>query len=150
MEKLHYSVTINAPVQKVWSTMLDDATYREWTDVFNPSSGSYYVGDWSEGSTMKFLGPEENGTVSGMYARIKENRPLEFLSIQHLGEIIKGEQQPFRGIPEGVEVHENYTFTEVEGGTRVDVDLDTNEEFKAMFEEMWPKALVVLKELAEK
>ncbi|MCU1549275.1 MAG: hypothetical protein JWO29_2226, partial [Arthrobacter sp.] len=31
MEKLSYSVKINAPVQDVWATMLNDATYREWT-----------------------------------------------------------------------------------------------------------------------
>ena len=149
MQKLHFSIVINAPKEKVWNTMLEDATYREWTKVFSPESGSYFEGDWSTGSSMKFLGPEDNGTISGMYARIKENRPNEFLSIQHLGEIIKGEEKPFPGM-EGIEVCENYTFTELEGGTRVDIDLDTNDEYKDMFESLWPKSLEKLKEISER
>ncbi len=39
---------------------------------------------------------------------------------------------------------------EKDGGTEVIVDVDSNEEFKKMFEETWPKALEKLKELAEK
>lgn len=45
---------------------------------------------------------------------------------------------------------ENYTFREKDGGTELLVDMDTNEEYKQMFEEMWPKALQSLKEIAEK
>lgn len=52
-EKLKYSITINAPKEKVWHTMLDDKTYREWTTEFNP--GSYYEGDRKEGSEIRFL-----------------------------------------------------------------------------------------------
>ena len=55
MEKLRYSVTIDAPVQDVWTTMLNDATYREWTSVFN--SESSYEGDWNQGSEIRFSGP---------------------------------------------------------------------------------------------
>lgn len=152
MQKLHFSITIDTPKEKVWNTMLEEVTYREWTYAFNPtesSKGSYFEGDWSTGSSMKFLGDAEDGIVYGMYARIKENRPFEFLSIQHLGEIIGGEEKPFPGM-EGVEVCENYTFTEVDGGTRVDIDLDTNDEYKDMFEGMWPKALEKLKEISER
>ncbi|WCI08665.1 hypothetical protein PJ267_00225 [Arthrobacter sp. OVS8] len=55
MEKLRYSVTINAPVQDVWTTMLNDATYREWTSVFN--SESSYEGDWNQGVRSVSSGP---------------------------------------------------------------------------------------------
>ena len=44
---------------------------------------------------------------------------------------------------------ENYTFSEKNGVTRVSVDVDTQEEYKQMFEEMWPKALQELKRIAE-
>ena len=44
MEKLHFSISIKAPKEKVWDTMLNDVTYRQWTSVFNPP-GSYYEGD---------------------------------------------------------------------------------------------------------
>jgi hypothetical protein len=46
--------------------------------------------------------------------------------------------------------HENYTFKESDGSTEVLVDMDSNGEYKALFEEAWPKALLKLKELSEK
>jgi len=149
MEKLHFSISINAPKEKVWDTMLNDDTYREWTSVFNPS-GSYFLGDWSEGSEIRFIGTETDGKVSGMLSRIKENRKYEFLSIQHLGEIIKGELKPWTDQEmAGKEFFENYTFKQSGDITEVMVDIDTNEEYKGMFEETWPKALEKLKSLAE-
>jgi hypothetical protein len=44
---------------------------------------------------------------------------------------------------------ENYTFREKNGATEVLVDMDIDEAHKTMFEDMWPKALEKLKELAE-
>ena len=54
---------INAPRKKVWATMLEDTTYREWTKPFNETS--YYEGDWSEGSKILFLGTDKDGKVNG-------------------------------------------------------------------------------------
>jgi hypothetical protein len=45
---------------------------------------------------------------------------------------------------------ENYTFKDIGGKTEVLVDMDSNEEFEEMFQDIWPKALQKLKELAEK
>ncbi len=129
--------------------MLNDTTYRQWTEIFNPDGGSYYEGDWSTGSTMKFLGPSKNGEAGGMYSRVKENRPYEFVSVEHLGEIVQGEQKPWPGDP-NMTIFENYYFEEVDGSTKVKIEMDTNEEFKKMFEETWPTALEKVKELAEK
>ena len=91
MEKLHFSISINAPIKKVWETMLGNETYKLWTDVFAP--GSYFVGDWSEGSKMLFLGPNENGKLSGMVSKIKENKPYKFISIEHVGEVEDGKEK---------------------------------------------------------
>lgn len=46
-------------------------------------------------------------------------------------------------------MHENYTFTEVDGHTQVDIDVDMMDEYVSMFTELWPKALLLLKEIAE-
>ncbi len=150
MERLQYSIAINAPQQKVWGTMLNDKTYREWTSIFN-SAGSCYEGEWKTGAPMRFLGPNKDGTVSGMFSKIKEVRPYDFVSIAHLGEIVKGKDVPwqYEGM-EGAEPEENYTLIEKNGVTEVVVELDSNEQFKKMFEDTWPKALERLKELAEK
>ena len=81
---IHKTIHINAPRAKVWDTMLDDATYRQWTASFCP--GSYYKGSWQEGSKMLFLGPNpETGVEGGLVSYIKENRLHEFISIEHVG-----------------------------------------------------------------
>ncbi len=149
MQKIHFSKQINAPKEKVWHTMLDDKTYRQWTEVFHP--GSFYKGSWEQGSEIRFLGPQEDGKESGMLSRIKENRPYEFISIEHIGMIENGVvDTTSEQVKKWTPAFENYTFTEVDGGTRVDVDLDISEEYKEMMEDMWPKGLEKLRELAER
>lgn len=148
MEKLQFKTIINAPVKKVWNTMLNDSTYREWTKSFH--AGSYFEGSWDQGSDIQFLAKEEDGKSSGMYSRIKENRRYEFISIQHLGEISKGIKTPWPVSSEFNEGLENYSFREVDGGTELTVEMDSPAEYKEMFEGMWPKALATLKDLSEK
>lgn len=145
MNTLHFAVTINAPREKVWRTMLDNATYREWASAF--MEGSYYQGDWNEGSKIIFLGPDpETGKEAGMVARIKENRPYKFVSMEHYAEISDNVEKPFPDV--GLE---NYSFADKNGGTEVVVELTAiPEEYKQMFEEMWPRALDRLKEIAER
>jgi uncharacterized protein YndB with AHSA1/START domain len=147
MEKLTFSTTINAPREKVWNTMLEKGTYQEWTVPFH--EGSTYDGNWEEGSEMKFIGPSEDGSLSGMYAVVVANRPHEFISIQHLGELQNSEKNPWP-VVEGQEGYENYTFKDTNGGTEVLVELTVPAEWKDMFDDMWPRALAKLKEVAEK
>jgi hypothetical protein len=149
--KLNFSIVINAPKAKVWSTMLDDATYRVWTEAFSP--GSHYVGEWSKGSKIFFLGPDPTtGKMGGMVSRIKENRLHECISIEHLGMVHDGkEDTTSEAVKAWVGMSENYTFKENGKNTEVLVELDsTGGDFEEMFKDMWPKALQKLKELAEK
>ncbi len=147
MNTLNYSIIINASKEKVWNTMLQDATYRLWTKPFNETS--YYQGDWSEGSEIRFLGTDKDGNnLGGMLSRIAKNIPYEYVSIQHLGVIENGVEKPWDIENIG---YENYTLTEKDGGIQVDIELtNTPEEYNEMMNEMWPKALQVLKDLSEK
>ena len=45
---------------------------------------------------------------------------------------------------------ENYTLTEERGRVHLRVDMDTTEEHKQFFEDVWPKALAKLKDLSER
>ncbi|MDQ0076017.1 hypothetical protein [Arthrobacter oryzae] len=148
MKKLRYSAKINAPVGDVWTTMLSDSTYRKWTSAFN--QGSYFQGDWAKGSEIRFLGPDDEGSLGGMIAVVEENRPGEFISLRYVGQIVNGaddttsdEAKKFIG------THENYSFSEDAGVTTVDVVLDSEDDFAAMFDEAWPVALAKLKEITE-
>ncbi len=129
--------------------MLEDATYREWTKAFDASSS--YRGSWEEGEEIRFIGPDSDGKESGMIARIKENRPNEFISIEHIGVIENGvEDRTSEKVKKWIPAYENYTFTDKDGGTELIVDVDTADEYEEMFAGMWPKALQTLKEIAER
>jgi hypothetical protein len=152
MKKLQFSVSINAPVTKVYDIMLginSKSTYEQWTSLFNPTST--YEGSWDKGNKILFVGVDEKGEKGGMVSRIVENIPNRFVSIQHYGLI-----QADKEITEGPEVEkwangfENYSFEENNGTTTVTVDLDTTEDFVDYMNQSYPKALDKLKELCEK
>jgi hypothetical protein len=147
MQKLHFSIHINAAKEKVWDTMLSPETYSQWTKIFDPHSR--YEGKWEQGSEIKFLGGEEG--EAGMYSMIRELRPYEFVSIEHVGMINKGViDTTSEFVKSWTPAFENYTFVEKDGGTEVLVDIDVNDDHKDEFNDMWPKSLQIVKELAEK
>jgi hypothetical protein len=149
MEKLRKTVLINADRAKVWDVMLSDDTYRQWTSAFNP--GSYFKGDWSQGSKILFLGPNPDGSgEGGMVSRIRENRPQEFISIEHLGILRNGvEDTESEEAKKWAPAYENYTFAEKNGGTELTIEMDIDAKERETFEKMWTDALARLKELAE-
>ena len=149
MQKIHYSIQINAPKEKVWHTMLDDETYRDWTGAFNP--GSYYKGSWDEGSKILFIGPDPTtGKEGGMVSQIEVNKPYEFISIKHLGLYGDGvEDTTSEEAKKWAPAYENYTFVEKDGGTELLIDMEVEDSYKDEFDKMWPKALERLKEMAE-
>ena len=148
MERIHFSITINAPKKKVWNTMLGEESYGKWASAFMP--GSYYKGNWEKGSKILFLAPGESGENSGMVSRIKENRRFEHVSIEHLGFVENGtEDTSSDAVKSWAGALENYTFNESDGKTEVIVDMDTSDEYKDMFSETWPIALLKLKKLSE-
>jgi uncharacterized protein YndB with AHSA1/START domain len=145
MQKLRFSTTINAPKEKIWNTMLDDATYRQWANVFH--EGSYAVTDWKEGSKALFLTPERDGMVS----RIVTHRPNEFISIMHLGTVKKGvEDTANEEAKAWAGAMESYSLKENTVAATLTVEMDVTDEYKKYFEETWPKALDKLKHITEK
>ena len=145
MEKTSFTISIDAPKEKVWSILWDDATYREWTSVF--AEGSKAETDWKKGSKVLFL----DGKGEGMVSTIAENIPNEFMSIKHLGVVHNGiEDTESDKIKEWAGAMENYTLKSIDGKTNLIVEMDINDEYKDYFMKTWPKALEKLKEIAEK
>lgn len=152
MQKLQESIHINAPAAKVWDVLFTDATYREWSKAFSEGgSGSGFEGDWSEGSEMRFVGPDpETGEIGGMASRIAENKPHERLVISHYGIVKNGvvdstSDEAKKWVPS----EEAYTLTEKDGGTELAIDQDMGEEFAESFSNSWKDALQRIKALAE-
>ena len=144
MTRLTFSTTIIAPKELVWRTMLEDATYRQWTSAFQ--EGSHAVTDWKPGSKALFLTPDGTGMVS----RIAEHRPNEFLSLEHLGVFNNGvEDTTSAEVTEWAGARENYTLRENGDRVTLTIDMDTADSYTQYFEETWPTALAALKELSE-
>ncbi|HVF97326.1 MAG TPA: hypothetical protein VM871_08405 [Flavisolibacter sp.] len=146
MQKMSFKTSIQAPKTKVWEALWDDASYRQWTTAF--CDGSYAVTDnWKEGSEVKFLDP----AGSGMISRVVENRPGEFMSFEHLGEIKAGvEDRTSEKVKTWAGARENYTLKDNNGATDLVVEMDMADEYVEMFTKMWPPALENVKSLAEK
>lgn len=146
MKQLAFTTTIHAPREVVWNTMLDSRSYREWTRPF--MEGSYYEGSWDEGSTIRFLSPDGQ---EGMVSTIERNQPHEFISIKHLGVVANGKDDTESPAAAGwAPAYENYRFETVGGGTQLTVTQDILEDYAAMMEDKWPKALAALKALCER
>lgn len=153
MQKLHETIFIQAPKEKVWDTMLEKETYGKWTQPFSPdpSSESRWEGSWEKGSKILFIGTDQDGSEMGMVSYIAENRPYEFMSIKHTGIYKDGvEDTESEEAKSWAPAYENYTLTSKDGGTELSIDMDIMEEYLPMFKEIWPKALQKLKELSEK
>lgn len=145
MQKLNFSIDINAPREKVWKVLWSDQSYRDWTSAF--MEGSYAVtDDWKEGSKVLFLAPDGQGMVS----KVDTKRPNEFMSFEHQGVVKDGVEDTSSDIvKEWKGAKENYTLKDAGKGTKLIIDMDISEKEKEYFEKVWPKALERVKNLAE-
>ena len=145
MQKMNFSIDINAPREKVWNVLWGDQSYRDWTSAF--MEGSYAVtDDWKEGSKVLFLATDGKGIVS----KVDAKRPNEFMSFEHQGIVKDGvEDTTSDAVKEWKGAKENYTLKEAGNGTKLIIDMDISEEEKEYFEKVWPKALERVKDLAE-
>lgn len=147
-QTLNFLVSIQSPIRLVWDTMLSDEGYRAWTAAF--MEGCYFAGSWEQGEKIQFLAPD-GGAGGGMTAIIAENRPYEFISIKHLGEVTAGvEDTTSAKVLAWAPAYENYSFAESDGVTQVKVSLDTLPEHVTYMNETFPKALMLLKNHCER
>lgn len=152
MKTLTFQIQIDSPASHVYEQMLglrDKQSYERWTALFDPSST--YEGDWAKGSKIYFLSKDQEGKKHGMVAIVKENIPNEYVSVSHIG-FIDGDQevQIESEDPNWGEMLENYTFTEQNGTTTVDVRVDADDKYVDYFNTAWVLALEKLKADCEK
>lgn len=140
METIKLSIQINTPKEKVWEVLWNDDSYKQWAAVF--CEGSYAIGDWNEGSNIRF--PDANG--NGMFSIIEKKIPNQQMSFKHLEEIKDGVEIG----SEWAGATENYFLVENKNGTELTTVMDSNEEYKEYFETTFPKALQIVTQLSEK
>ena|ERR1700741_344726 len=139
-KKLNFEIRINAPKEKVWKTLWDDKTYRQWTSVFSPDS--HAKSDWKEGSRIEF----GDGKGNGMFSLIEKKTDNVQMTFKHLGELKDGEEK----LSDWGDARESYFLSEHNGQTDLKVELDSVEEFLDFFKEVFPKALQLVKQISEK
>ena len=139
MKKIEFNITINASREKVWNALWDDKNYREWTSVFTPDS--HALSDWKEGSKVLFL----DGKGNGMSALIEKKIGNTEMVFKHLFELKDGKEHPIKDPG-----HESYFLSDKNGGTELRTELDAPEEYESYFNDIFPKALALVKEIAEK
>ena len=141
MSTLTFTEKINAPKEKVWETLWNDASYRKWTAAF--MEGSYAESNWNEGDKILFLSPGGNG----MFSIIEKKIPGVEMKFKHQGEIKNGVEEP----KEWGDAYESYYLDEKNGMTTLTAELkmESSPEFEKYFSETFPKALAIVKQLAE-
>lgn len=147
MKHLEYDTQIAVSKQKVWDTMLQPESYKQWTNVSWP--GSQYEGKWEKGEQLRFAAPGQGGTL----ATITEHVPYEAITAKHIAVINPdGSEDRTSDIAKGwVGTLERYTFNERNGKTSLKVEIDIiSPEWESMFNEGWPPALEELKRICEK
>ena len=139
MKLLKFETQINATPEKVWEVLFTQDAYGKWSSAMN--AGTYFEGNWEEGSVMKFL----DQTNNGMYNLVEKNIPNKELRMKHLGWILEGELAP-----QGWEDSTLSYFLEPNNnGTLLKVEVNSLDEFVEFFNTKYPQNFEKIKNLAE-
>ena len=142
MQKLQFSIKIEATKEKVWNTLWDDKTFCDWANIID--EGTYMRGIMKEGNEIQFIS-SVNGY--GVTSLIEKLNPNEFILIRHSKDTKEsGEQEREKEWTGGAE---SYSLTEIDGDTTLTVEMDVPQEQEETFNIRFPKALKCVKILAE-
>ena len=142
MKELQFSIEINAPKEKVWATLWDDESFRDWAGIID--EGTYMQGEMKEGNEIRFLS-SVNGY--GVTSLIEKLTPNEFVLFRHSADTKDtGQHQREKEWTGGTE---SYSLTEKYGVTTLIVKTDVPEEMEEMFNSILPRAMERIKMLAE-
>jgi len=145
LQKIHLEKDIKAPRQTVWDKIIGEDYYSVWTEAFGTSK---MIGDWIEGETVRFIGGDTGD--SGMISVIEKLSKPNFISIRHIGQVVKGvDDFDSEEAQKWIGAHENYTLEEKDGVTTFVLDMDMAEEYYEMMRSMWVRALGRLAILCE-
>jgi len=146
MKTLNYFITIHANREMVWNTMLRSETYKEWAKAF--SDESQYEGEWKEGNFVNFFDPNMGGTKALLEVVV----PHYHICARHVAILSKDGTEDTEGeiAKKWIGVTEAYQLNENQGVTELTIEIKTHEDFEQMFNDSWPGALNLLKEICER
>lgn len=139
---MQFSIAINAPKEKVWDTLWQDVTFRDWASIIDP--GTYMVGELQEGNEVQFISAENGFGVTSLVEKLT---PGEFVLLRHQADTQdSGQQEREKEWTGGAE---SYSLIESDGTTTLTTAFDVPPELEEYFTTAYPKALERIKQLAE-
>lgn len=143
MKTLKHTIAINASKQKVWKTLWDDTTFRDWANLID--EGTYMKGTLKEGQPIEFIS-SVNGF--GVTSLVEKLIPNEFISFRHSSDTQDtGANTRDNEWTGGTE---SYALAEKNGVTTLTMSNEVPPEQEKTFSERLPKALERIKILSEK
>lgn len=143
MNEMQFSIAIPATKERVWDTLWQDQTFRDWASIIDPET--YMVGDLQEGSEVQFISAANGYGVTSLVEKVV---PGEFLLLRHRADTQEtGKQERDQQWTGGAE---RYALAEQDGVTTLTVAFDVPPELEEYFQDAYPKALARVKELAER
>ena len=143
MKELQFSIEINAPQARVWATLWQDDTFRDWASIIDPET--YMVGDLKEGNTIQFISAASGYGVTSLVEKLVAG---EFLLLRHRADTQEDGTREREKEWTGGE--ESYSLAEKDGTTTLIVAFDVPPELEEYFKVNYPKALERVKVLAER
>src|SRR5262245_49296999 len=140
MKEMQFTVEINAPKKRVWDTLWQDETLREWAGIIDP--GTYMVGELKEGNEVQFI----SGNGYGVTSLVEKFVANDFLRLRHHADTQeKGKREREDQWTGG---KESYSLAEKDGITTLTATFDVPPELEEYFKDNYPQALERVKILA--
>lgn len=140
MKRIQLEKRLKATPELLWELIVDPDFYRYWTAAF--MEGSDFVGDWSEGSKIRFVVRDEDGLESGMLSEIAASEWPKHISVRHVGIIMNGVEDHDSRIAEIWRgAYENYTLIPEDAEhSRFLLEMDVDHTQEAEYRSYWQDA----------
>ena len=143
MKKIQFSIEINASKERVWATLWDDLTFRDWASIID--EGTYIKGEMKEGNEIQFISSINGYGVTSLIEKLKPNK---FILFRHSADTKESGLQEREN--EWTGGTESYSLTENNGVTTLLLKTDVPQELEEIFKVRIPRAQERIKILAEK
>jgi hypothetical protein len=143
MKEMQFTIAINASREKVWDTLWQDETFRDWAGLIDP--GTYMEGELKEGNKVQYISAENGYGVTSLVEKLIENK---FVLLRHQADTQEaGTREREKEWTGG---KESYALSEKDGTTILTAAFDVPSEMEEYFSVNYPKALAQVKALAER
>ena len=143
MKEIQFSIGMDVPKERVWATLWEDVTFRDWANIID--EGTYMKGVMKEGNEIQFISSVSGYGVTSLIGKLNPNK---FVLFRH-GADTKESGQLERE-KEWTGGTESYSLTEKNGITTLIVKIEVPQEQEETFKIRFPRALERIKTLAEK